>query len=57
MSIPWAANGVSRLWVAEGNRNGAWLGPSRATQKQCLVGLKQGETKRTEVEDLQPTFQ
>jgi hypothetical protein len=32
-------------------------GPSRATQKQFLVGLKQGETKRTEVEDLQPTFQ
>ena len=54
---PLGANGVSSLWVAERDRNGAGLGPPRATQKKRLVGLQKGETKRTEVDDLQPTFQ
>ena len=54
---PLGTYGVSSLWVAEENRNGAGLGPPRATQKKSLVGLKKSETKRTEVDDLQPTLQ
>jgi hypothetical protein len=53
---PLRAYGVGRLRIAERNRDRAGLWAPAATQKKCLVGLEQGETKGTEVDDLQSTF-